>query len=161
MRLFLTTLLYAVAFSALGAISVTLGWDRNPEPDVTGYVVYYGNYSRFDTNNPNPGTPYPWHTNTANVTNWTVYDLLRATNWFFALTATNLAGLESLFSNEVGGNLTKPSPPGMLRIESVDDDFGASIDNAPSVDGPWAEVAYSPLPPPPYEHNYYRLRLKP
>ena len=151
--------LFAFANAAV-ASSVTLAWDRNPEADVTGYIVYWGNVSRFDQPE---GYVYPFHTNVDNVTTQTVLlpEDAFGTNWYFACTATNIAGLESFYSNEVGGNLKRPSAPGTLRIESVEDDFGASIDNAPSVDGPWAEVAYSPLPPPPYEHNYYRLRLKP
>lgn len=71
--------------------SVTLAWDPNPEPDVAGYIVYFGNASR----------NYPYQTNVGNVTTATVYGLQEGLTYFFAITATNTSGLESDFSNEV------------------------------------------------------------
>jgi len=71
--------------------SVTLAWDPNPEPDVSGYIVYFGNASR----------NYPYHTNVGNVTTATVYGLQEGLTYFFAITATNTSGLESDYSNEV------------------------------------------------------------
>jgi hypothetical protein len=77
--------------SALADQSVTLAWDANPEPDVSGYFVYYGTASR----------NYPYSTNVGNVTTATVYGLPEGVTWYFAVTAMNTTGLESDFSNEV------------------------------------------------------------
>lgn len=86
--------------------SVTLAWDPNPEPDVSGYIVYYGHVSR----------NYPYHTNVGNVTTATVYGLQEGWTCYFAITATNTAGLESDFSNEV----TNAVPPDATnRVPSI------------------------------------------
>ncbi|MBN2506770.1 MAG: fibronectin type III domain-containing protein [Verrucomicrobia bacterium] len=76
---------------AVGYQTVTLAWDPNPEPDVCAYVVYYGTQSR----------GYPLATNVGNVTTATVYGLDEGRTYYFAITARNLSGLESNFSNEV------------------------------------------------------------
>ncbi|MBN2506415.1 MAG: fibronectin type III domain-containing protein [Verrucomicrobia bacterium] len=71
--------------------SVTLAWDPNPEPDVRGYIVYYGTESRC----------YPHSTNVGNVTTATVHGLREGVTWYFAITAVNGSGLESDFSHEI------------------------------------------------------------
>jgi hypothetical protein len=71
--------------------SVTLAWDANPEPDVSAYVIHYGTSSR----------QYPYSTNVGNVTRATVNGLQAGLTYYFAVTATNSAGLESDYSNEV------------------------------------------------------------
>jgi hypothetical protein len=92
MRRFLALLfLLGSLLQVLGDQSVTLAWNPNPEPDVSGYIVYYGNASRH----------YPYSTNVGNVTTATVYGLNEGLTYYFAVTATNTSGLESDFSNEV------------------------------------------------------------
>ena len=87
--------------------SVTLAWDPNPEPDVSGYVVYYGTQPR----------SYPLSTNVGNVTTATVYGLKEGLTHFFAITARNTSGLESDFSNEV----TNAIPASVTnRVPSID-----------------------------------------
>jgi len=75
--------------------SVTLAWDPNPEPDVSGYKIHYGNASR----------NYPYSTNVGNVTTATVYGLQEGLVYFFAVTAHNTSGLESDYSNEVTNSI--------------------------------------------------------
>jgi hypothetical protein len=77
--------------AASGAGSVQLAWDPNTEPDIAGYRVYYGTFSR----------AYSQWLDAGNVTNATVTSLANQTSYYFAVTAWNTAGLESDYSNEV------------------------------------------------------------
>lgn len=70
---------------------VRLAWDPNSEPDLGGYIVYYGVASRVYTNAINVG----------NVTTNTVTGLVQGVLYYFAVTAYNTNGLESDFSDEV------------------------------------------------------------
>ena len=73
---------------------VTLEWDANSEPDIQEYRFYLGNSSR------NYGPPVT----VGNQTSHTASNLTPGT-YFFAVTAVNLAGLESGFSNEVSATV--------------------------------------------------------
>ena len=69
--------------------SITLVWDRNPEPDIAGYNVYYGrasgDYARVVT-----------------VINPTATIGVKGSKTlYFAVTAYNTNGLESALSEEV------------------------------------------------------------
>jgi hypothetical protein len=77
--------------SSWGEQSVTVAWDPNPEGDIEGYTVYYGNASGRYTNSVPVG----------NVTNATVHGLVADTTYYFTVTARNTAGLESDPSNEI------------------------------------------------------------
>ncbi|MBA3833907.1 MAG: fibronectin type III domain-containing protein [Chthoniobacterales bacterium] len=68
---------------------VTLRWDRNPEPNITGYKVYYGHTSGVYA----PLQTVAGTTATVAVANNSVF--------YFVVTAINSAGLESPFSAEV------------------------------------------------------------
>jgi hypothetical protein len=68
---------------------ITLVWDRNPEPDIAGYNVYYGiisgEYVRMET-----------------VTDPTaIIGVKGSRTFYFAVTAYNTNGVESAFSEEV------------------------------------------------------------
>ena len=68
---------------------LTLVWDRNPEPDIAGYNVYYGiisgEYVRMET-----------------VTDPTaIIGVKGSRTFYFAVTAYNTNGVESAFSEEV------------------------------------------------------------
>ena len=76
---------------------MALRWDRNPESDIAGYRVYHGRTSR-------SVRPYDTMTLITNQTSHTVGNLTPGT-YFFAVTAVNLAGLESGFSNEVSATV--------------------------------------------------------
>jgi hypothetical protein len=68
---------------------LTLVWDRNPEPDIAGYKVYYGRVSGD-------------YTQLVTVTKPTAKIGVRGTNTtYFAVTAYNTAGVESELSGEV------------------------------------------------------------
>lgn len=84
-------LVFLMGLSVYADISVTLAWDRNPEPDIDHYTLYWGHFSG----------SYQWCTNAGNNTNVTVTGLMEGTNYCFVVTASNVAGLESDPSNEV------------------------------------------------------------
>jgi Divergent InlB B-repeat domain/Fibronectin type III domain len=71
--------------------SVTLEWERNSEPDVVSYKVYYGR----ESGRPSESVPL------GNVTTATITDLDDATTYYFTVTAINEFGLESGPSNEI------------------------------------------------------------
>jgi hypothetical protein len=109
----LTTLLGTILFLALllnpvQALSVpgnvlTLAWDRSTDSSVTGYRIYYGAASRNYTNSIVVG----------NVTTNAVPGLMSGVTYFFAVTAYNASGLESIFSNET----THTAPTGLPTVQ--------------------------------------------
>jgi hypothetical protein len=76
------------------AASVTLAWDPNPEPDVTGYVLLYGT---------KPGV-YTGQVDVGNRTQYTLLSLQEGT-YYFVVKAYNADGLVSSPSQEVSGTL--------------------------------------------------------
>jgi hypothetical protein len=98
-------------FSLL-AISVTLAWDANSEPDIDHYNLKWGFVSQQPDHviNVGQGTTYqvtePWSVG------MTIY---------FTCTAVNAIGLESGPSNEVSYTVTpwNPNAPGHLKIIDV------------------------------------------
>ena len=87
----ITLVLLHCAASRVAAASVTLAWDPNSDPNVSGYKVYYG---------PDSGT-YPFVINAGNKTTQLVANLQHGTTYYFAVTAYNVQGLESDFSGEI------------------------------------------------------------
>jgi hypothetical protein len=80
----------------LSAQTVKLAWDPNPPSDnVAYYTVYVGTAS---------GNYYT-NFNAGNLTNYTVSGLQPSTKYYFSLTATSSADLESPFSAEVSTTL--------------------------------------------------------
>jgi hypothetical protein len=70
-------------------IAITLKWDRNPEPDIAGYYVYYGRISGE-------------YVRMKAVTDTTVVIGVKGIRtYYFAVTAYNTNGAESDFSEEV------------------------------------------------------------
>lgn len=78
-------------FGQIRAEQVSLAWDANTEPDLGGYKLYYGTASR----------AYAQVINVGQSTQVTVTNLSRGETYFFAVTAFNLQGAESDFSNEI------------------------------------------------------------
>jgi len=78
------------AFSQAIAADVSLTWGPSISPDITGYNVYFGNSSR------TYGTPI----SIGNQTAYTVSGLSAGTH-YFAVTALDVDGNESDFSNEI------------------------------------------------------------
>jgi hypothetical protein len=85
--------------TAAGAPGLTLEWNRNSEPSVAGYVLYYGTAS---------GT-YTKSVDAGNAIKATVPDLVSGVRYYFAVTAYDSNRTESLPSNEVSA--VAPSPP--------------------------------------------------
>jgi hypothetical protein len=78
---------------AAHAATLTLAWDRNPEPDIAGYVLYWGTQ---------PGV-YPYSWNVGNYTSQEIIGLADGTTYYFVATAYNTAGSMSTPSAEVSG----------------------------------------------------------
>lgn len=101
------TLLYIIlgmliAHVALGA-EAKVSWDANTEDDLAGYSIYYGTSSGSYDNVVDVG----------NDTSYTVANLDSNTTYYFVVTATDLSGNESEFSEEVSiviSDSTEDSP---------------------------------------------------
>ena len=96
--------IWLVFSSSALAAHIDLAWDRNSEPDVAGYVVYYGNFSKAYTESLGVG----------NTTSVRIAGLSKDTEYFFALTAYDIYGNESDFSAELSGYAfpaDDPTPP--------------------------------------------------
>jgi hypothetical protein len=73
------------------AAQVTLAWNRNSEPDIAGYIVYYGNQSRY-------------YTVSIDVGNWpfaTISGLVDGETYYITVTAYDSQRDQSGFSDEV------------------------------------------------------------
>ena len=70
---------------------VTLSWNPNSEPDLGGYKIYYGTKSR----------KYEMPIDVENSTVYTLSGLEKGTIYYFAVTAYDLSGNESGFSEEI------------------------------------------------------------
>ena len=81
------------------AKDVTLEWDPNTEPDLGGYIVYYGTESGI----------YDYSLDVGNFTSAVISGLDEDTEYFFSISAYNQDGLSSALSNEVTTALA-PSP---------------------------------------------------
>ena len=93
---------FAIFFWFAAAISVeaapiTVAWNANSEPDLAGYVVYYGTASGVYTVNVDVG----------NQTSWQV-DLVTGQSYYFAVKAYDSEGLYSVFSSEVSAVAGEP-----------------------------------------------------
>jgi hypothetical protein len=91
MKILIVILLLATTVINAGALIVNLRWDANSETDLAGYKVYYG-----AGNLVTPAIIDVGLVTTASVTG--LNDLL---TYYFAVTAYNISGLESGYSNVV------------------------------------------------------------
>jgi hypothetical protein len=80
----------------IATAQITLAWTPSPDPQVTGYRVYFGSSSHAYTNARAAG----------NVTMFTVSNLIPGTTYFLAATAYYSNGLESDFSTEVSASVS-------------------------------------------------------
>ncbi len=108
------------ASSETFAADVTLAWDASPQPEVTGYNLYYGTA---------PGQ-YSNYVVCGNVTICTVTSLAAGT-YYFAVTAYDASGGQSGFSNEVSTIIqagTDSQPPVITSVTSTATTYtGATI----------------------------------
>jgi len=102
---FVVVILLFLGTAASAQMTVTVAWNANTEPDVTGYIVSWG---------VRPGT-YTGSANVGNVTQYAVAGLTPDQRYYFVVQAYNADGLRSVPSNEVSNdglvtftNLTLP-----------------------------------------------------
>ena len=99
-RIVLTTvMLVACSAVPVAAATVTLTWAPNPEPDIAGYVVHYGNASG----------QYVATVDVGNQTSFLFVEPDPTRRYYFAVVAYNVAGTLSGFSTEVSTNPTTAS----------------------------------------------------
>ena len=80
-------------FTPAGAAHLDLAWDANTEPHLAGYRVYYGTASReYGIDN---------SIDVGNTTTYRVDSLLEGVTYYIAVTAYDMYGNESDFSDEV------------------------------------------------------------
>jgi hypothetical protein len=96
--LFVIALLLGSASSPRANTTVTAMWDANTEPDIDGYILYYGSQSGV-------------YTTSVQVGNVTSYPLTLADGrYYFAVQARNTSGLVSPLSDEVVFDLSTAVP---------------------------------------------------
>jgi fibronectin type 3 domain-containing protein len=95
----LTSLMLLVFCIPSYADDANASWDANTEPDLAGYKIHYGTES---------GT-YTTTLDVGDSTTVTIDSLQANTTYYFAVTAYDQAGNESVFSDEV--ELFIPPPP--------------------------------------------------
>jgi hypothetical protein len=85
---------------------ITVSWNANSEPDLAGYKIYYGLFSRNYSNILDVG----------NITSYEI-ELPGGVKYFFAVTAYDTAANESVFSEEVSIYLDVPdtTKPGIVQ----------------------------------------------
>jgi hypothetical protein len=87
----IAVVLSCVAALTAQAATATLAWDRNPEPDIRGYILFYGTV---------PGQ-YAASIEVGNVTQYVFTEPVEGPTYFFALQAVNTSGAKSALSTEV------------------------------------------------------------
>jgi len=98
---------------ALALQSVTLAWDASPDMGVTGYFVYCGPASGVYTKKVPVGP----------ATSVTLFDLAEGATCYFAVTAHDSSGLESIPSNEVVYSV----PPGVVLATQISQTNGLTV----------------------------------
>ena len=95
---FLSVLFYS---NLVSAAEVALAWDANTDPDVAGYMIYYGFATR----------AYDYVVDVGDQTTFTLSGLEDGHTYYFAVTAYDTEDLESDFSNEVTKNFEFDNQP--------------------------------------------------
>lgn len=101
-KIFLVLVMLFVFSGLVYAESVSLSWNANTESDLAGYKVYYGN----STGN------YDNSFDIGNQLSHTLENLAVGQSYYIALTAYDIWGNESGYSNEVSYTATDTTPPG-------------------------------------------------
>ena len=123
MKIYVGGLIFFVSMMALAqplpqsivpANSVTLAWNESPSVEAVGYRIYWGSRSGAYTNSVAVG----------NVTNATITGLVSGVSYYFAASAYDATGMESVLSNEAtytvsgGGGGSTNRPTLAIRINS-------------------------------------------
>lgn len=126
----------ALALIAVSAArDITLAWDPNTEPDVTGYFVSMG---------ANDGGPYSQRWPVAGRFNTQlVVSNLSPGRYYFVAQAVNASNLVSDFSNQVEAPI--PAPPLLVIVEPPALRLTGVVYRATNSLGPWME--FCRLPP--------------
>ncbi len=99
-------LLVCILITNSYAASITLKWNRNQEPDIAGYQIFWGTKSRQYSNritiSDTARTPVS--------RNYTINGLKEGVTYYFALKAVDLAGQLSPFSQEVVHHIKSTVP---------------------------------------------------
>lgn len=98
-RIFLPLGYLLLGIFGLMSQEVVVAWESNDEPDLLGYKVYYGYASR----------RYETCIDVRLVTEYTLTTLPESGTFYFAVTAYDVAGNESDYSQEVSISLNVPS----------------------------------------------------
>jgi regulation of enolase protein 1 (concanavalin A-like superfamily) len=109
-------LLLLLCSTQLQAATVSLAWDRNPEPDIASYIVSYGTSSGNYTTSVNVGNVITWSSS-----------FTAGSRYYFVLQAVNTAGLKSPNSTEVWTNVPLSGAPTILGLSPVSGNIGTSV----------------------------------
>jgi hypothetical protein len=102
-------LLFACWTVTAVAAVVSLAWDASISPNIAGYKVYVGIAPR----------TYGAPTTIGNQTTYTVTGLIGPKTFYFAVTAFDVDGNESDFSNEVSQVVSSGMLPVTIRITTI------------------------------------------
>lgn len=123
------------------AATLTVAWDRSPDPTVAGYTILYGTASRLYTNSLDVG----------DTTAQTVSGLLEGKTYYFAVRAYNSAGATSDPSNEVSATTGGIAPPPTIScpapVATSYDGKPVTVTFEPTVTGGTAPVTSACSPP--------------
>ena len=111
-----TFIVVMLGAAEIQAATLTLTWNRNPEPDIAGYIISYGTSSG----------NYTTCVDVGNVTTWTV-SLTPGFRYFFAAQAYDTAGLRSTMSAEVSADLTQTSTPSITSLSPPSGSIGTMV----------------------------------
>ena len=105
---------FLICSGAAHAAQASLAWTANPQPQVAGYMLYYGQVSGAYTNKVDVGK----------VTTYTIAGLLDGKSYYYAVTAYDAGRAESPFSNEASA--TTPNNTQPVAAFSADKTSGAA-----------------------------------
>ena len=111
--IFFSGLLFFATQKSYGA-SLTLAWDENEEPNLAGYMLYYGT---------SPGN-YLSPIDVGNVTTYELSGLIDGTTYYIALTAYDTLNDESEKSDEISASTNVAE----ICSDGVDNDGDSYID---------------------------------
>lgn len=108
------------------AQSITIAWDPNVEPDVTGYMVHYGTAP----------DRYDGIVDVGPQTTWTLAQTAPGNTYYFRVLAYTLTGLRSNLSTQVSETI--PAAPVSTPAMSLDTPLNSSTVSQNFVVGGWA-----------------------